>query len=181
MSHTNWGSWTSWQYCNSGDLAIGYKFSWEPYQGSGGGGNDDSGGNGFWLRCGNPKENSSYLKGSEGKWNVEWIDSKCDSGSYINGIRINSEYEGGDDMALTNVRLSCRNFRDGAQRKLPVSNAYNGKGYWSDEVLCPAWYGVYGVRVKREAYQGGGDDSMLNKIELRCRHILDFASAVIVN
>ena len=178
ISHTDWGSWKEWKYCDANIIAIGYKFTWEPPQGSGGDGNDDSGGNGFWIRC----SNNGNLIGHAGKWNVKKEERNCDKGSYVSAIEVNSEpdQKGGDDMALTNVRIWCRNPVNGKEKQLPTPSAPT-PGKWTGKKTCPPYFGVSGVRVKIEPYQGGDDDSMLNKIEVRCSHILSFVDAIFVN
>ena len=182
IAKTDWGNWTDWKNCGVNEVAIGYKFTWEPPQGKGGGGRDDSGGNGFWLRCSN--ESNGYLIGHSGKWNQGMKEDNCEKGSYVNAIEINSEPNqmNDDDMALTNVKIWCRNPINGQETQLPTPPATMvSSGIWTGKNSCPPFFAVSGVRVKIQQYQHGWDDTMLNKIELRCTHILSFIEAIFVN
>ena len=175
--------------CDPGAIGTHFKFEWESPQGHGGGGNDDSGGVGFFIGC-QPIEYNQGGDASAGQlmWIGEnggkFIDENhvdaCETGSYLYAIQINSEHDqgGGDDMALTNVRLWCRNPINGLEKLLREPQAPT-PGEWTEKKSCPMFHGIYAVRLKIEEYQGDGDDTMLNAIILGCRPINEFVNAVI--
>ena len=137
-ANTDFASYNSAQFCENGRLATGYEFLWESYQGKGGGGDDDSAGNGFFIHCSkNPQNSDEHGEwiGETGKFGKEKFSKKCKDGNYLHAIEINSEAEqgSGDDTALTNVRLWCINPIDGKEEQLKESPAWS-PGEWTGKV-----------------------------------------------
>ena len=183
VSRTDWGNWKGANYCYAGQLATGFLFEWQPSIGSG----DDSGGNSFLVQCNYRNKNAPRWIGNYGKWRAGKHSAYCPSGSYLNAIQINTEskqggcgpFSCGDDTALCNVRLWCKNPITGNEVQLSEPKAPNF-GSWTDKMSCKDYYGVVGVNVKIEDWQGkGNDDTMLNKIRLFCGPITEFMDATI--
>ena len=185
---TNWGSWKTAKYCVEGALGAQFEFSWEPSQGSF---EDDSGGNGFFIKCqsavydtnGNVNTQDLNWIGNYGKYKAGKHIASCPKGSYLFAIQVNSESEQGffgDNMALCNVRLWCKNPIDGTETKLSEPPA-RSPGTWTAKESCPPFHGIAGVQLKIRDYQGNDDDTMLNKIRLFCVPITTFVNAVIDN
>ena len=187
-ANTDWGDWKSPQFCDPGAIGTQFAFQWERPQGHGGGGNDDSGGVGFFIGCEVIEYNQD---GDANARQLEWIGARgekfndkkhiaaCETGSYLYAIQINSEHPGGDDMALCNVRLWCKNPITGTEKRHEPQAPTIANG-WTDRKKCPMFHGIAGVQLKIEEYQGRGDDTMLNKIKLFCKPIY-FANVFIDN
>ena len=185
---TSWGSWKTAKHCVAGALGAQFEFFWEPSQGVF---EDDSGGNGFFIRCqsavydtnGNVNTQDLNWIGNHGRYLSRKHFASCPKGSYLFAIQVNSESDQGffgDDMALCNVRLWCKNPIDGIETKLSESGAPS-PGTWTAKESCPSFHGIAGVQLKISSYQGSDDDTMLNKIRVFCAPITTFVNAVIDN
>ena len=43
-------------------------------------------------------------------------------------------------------------------------------GSWTPAEFCPDGYRITGIKAQIESNQGGGDDTALNGVELRCKY-----------
>lgn len=175
------GDWHGPKYCTyKSDLATGFKFGWEPSQGKG----DDTSGNGFWLHCNgiedNPQGRSNVI-GWSGDFSERFHTASCNKGDYLYGIQVRSEpYQGssGDDTTLNNVRLWCRNHQSGETYQLSEPKATTW-GRWTDRVNCPKYYGMFGIKLRIEAWESDNDDTSLGQIVPYCKPITVFADVAI--
>ena len=182
--YASWGDFTTPAFCEGNQLATGFKFEWEPHQGSG----DDTFGNGFYMYCNARNDDTSGAMktiGGSGPWPERYQIFDCKNGYYLYGIQLNSEggqggglRNSGDDTALNNVRMWCRNPINGHEYQLGQANAPTD-GKWSTRVNCPTYYGMMGVQLQIEPKQGGGDndDTSLGKIIPYCAPINQFMNA----
>ena len=184
QSLASFGDWPSTQYCpNKLHLATGFKFGWEPPQGKAAWwikGNDDTGGNGFWLYCNGIDDNPasiSYAIGGTGEWSKQFKTDSCEKGDYLFGIQINSEeyQHKGDDTTLNNVRLWCKNHITGTEYRLAEPNAHMW-GQWTERVNCPKYYGMAGIKLQIEAPEKNNDDTSLGRVVPYCKPIITFAN-----
>lgn len=163
----NWGTWGGWDMCTGNRLVCGIQSKVEASQG---GGDDDTGLNAVRLICcnslpiGRINEQDIYSKqGGFGDWRETQY---CPTGSYVNAINMKFEDDvgGGDDTAANAINLRCN---DPANTIL--MSAYNpGWGNWKGFGSCPSGEVACGMQTKVEDSQGGGDDTSLNGIQLRC-------------
>ncbi|AXP04684.1 MULTISPECIES: hypothetical protein [Pseudomonas] len=59
---------------------------------------------------------------------------------------------------------------EAAQAQVPSDTSEQGQwGIWGAAASCPAGQYVWGFRLKSEPYQGNGDDTALNAIQLICK------------
>ena len=187
-SLTSYGEWIHTTVCDEGELANAYEFTYDPMNGG-----DDNGATGFRIKCQPEDQSSLRWIGHTGYTNPEWTKAimwQCPDNWYLNAIQVNSEedqggssiFQSGDDMALTNVRLWCKNPNDPTSMGEIMNE---GPGHmpsdarWTDKKTCPKYYGIMGLKLKIEKEQGSGDDTALNKIIVYCEPIIDYMSASI--
>lgn len=95
--------------------------------------------------------------GSFGPWKY------CPSGRYVNAMQIKVEGKqgGGDDTAMNAIRLYCN---DGS---VLISSEMPWGGWWTKITSSNR---IYGVRLRSEPGQGGGDDTAANGIRFKDRN-----------
>ncbi len=158
----NWGVWSQTLYCAAGSFAQAFDQRVEPKQGSG----DDTALNTVRLHCYKPS--NSYVERfvtHPGLYGSYGSAPKCSgAGNFITGVRIRLESPqgSGDDTGANDVQFACKNGGSIA--------ANNGLDYgsFSNWDFCPTGTAVCGMQVKVEASQGGGDDTSMNGISMKC-------------
>ena len=157
-----WGEWSQELFCAAGSYAQGFDQRVEASVGS----RDDTGLNTVRLACHDRTgkliekfETHPGLYGSYGSAPV-----CAGAGNFLTGVRIKLEAPqgAGDDTAANGVQFACKN---GGSIAADNDLRY---GQWSEWRFCPARTAVCGMEVKVEASRGGGDDTAMNGISLRC-------------
>jgi len=89
------------------------------------------------------------------------------SGYYACGAELRFEDPGGDDTAGNGLKLRFCDLKNWNSKK--TTTVYSGKwGGWKGMKMCPFGKYIGGARVRFEDRQGGGDDTALNGLEIRC-------------
>ena len=100
---------------------------------------------------------------SWGSWKT-W-DSECKKGFYGSNFKFERWQGDGDDTAANELRMVCRDPVPG--RKLKVKNGASW-GDWLGNKTCPDNEVICGIKTKVEQWQGDGDATALNGVELIC-------------
>lgn len=161
-----WGGWGSWDMCTGDRLVCGIQSRIEGSQGGG----DDTGLNAVRLICCNSlpigRLNEQDIFSKQSGWG-DWREVQyCPTGSYVVGINLKLEggQGGGDDTAANAVNLRCND----PGNTILYSGHNVGWGNWRGFGFCPAGQIACGMQTRVEDGQGGGDDTALNGIQLRC-------------
>lgn len=164
-----WGAWYQAVYCSLGTYAVGYRMRVETSQGGGiSNGNDDTALNAVQLLCMDPMTGATSLISSHdglwGSWNQSASCAGADNYLKSARIRIESSQGGGtnDDTAANDVEFGCS---QGGTIHAPGGQTW---GSWSTWKQCPSGTAVCGLRSRFESSQGGGDDTAMNGLELKC-------------
>ena len=188
-SKTNYGSALRDEFCLKGKLATAYELKYYPLVG---GDIDDTGVSGLKFRCSDEdKSEISYI----GDYGPYYQGSKlhvwgCPNNWYLNAIKVNSEPDQGgstifgfknDDMALTNVKVWCKNPRDGSESMNEGPADMPDDATWTRKETCQAYYGIVGLKLQIEDYLWGDldDNTALNKITVYCESIINYMNATI--
>ena len=165
----SWGAWYQAVYCRPGTYAVGYRMRVEVSQGNGvSNGDDDTALNAVQLICKDPGSEAAWLISShDGMWGSWNASASCTGpNNYLNRARIRIEpSQGGgsnDDTAANNVEFGCSL---GANIQAPGGQ---GWGSWSTWNQCPSNTAICGLSSRFESPQGGGDDTAMNGLELKC-------------
>ncbi|MCX4244783.1 M57 family metalloprotease [Paraliomyxa miuraensis] len=165
----NWGTWHPTVYCKPGTYAVGYRMRVESYQGGGlWFGNDDTALNSVQLLCKDPATGkTSLISSHDGLWGSWYATSSCPgSNNYLKSarMRIESSQGGGneDDTAANDVQFGC------SQGETIHAPGGQGWGSWNSWKQCPSGTAVCGLRSRVESYQGDGDDTAMNGLDLKC-------------
>ena len=136
------------------------------------GGGDDTALNHIILYCTYPGQSSPYdnltvIQSDRGPWGTWSGPVFCNGGDNpVVGFDVKEEgpQGGGDDTALNDIDLYCKNDNGG----YISANVNTGWGSWKPKQMCPPGMAVMGLRTQVEGYQGWGDDTALNGLELYC-------------
>jgi len=159
----NWGVWGDFAQCNDGEHVVGMRLRTEAPQGKG----DDTALNAIELLCAAPGSHQyTPIKSLEGSWGNWGRTFYCPDDTTVKGFQLRSEaYQGnGDDTAANNLRIFCN---------LPASpEMIEGDGMtwgsWTERQNCLNGQAVVGFRTQVEPYQGNGDDTALNNVDMVC-------------
>merc|ERR1712154_457038 len=126
----------------------------------------------FILSVGHSYELKANNDGPWGAWKTH---ESCPDGQFARGISLYVQPELGaetwfaknDDSAANLVGLLCSH--DSCDMSPSREYSYPGttSGWWRD-VICPCSGFIIAFRQKVEPPQGGGDDTALNSIQIRC-------------
>lgn len=127
----------------------------ESYQGGG----DDTALNGICLYCSDGK---TICSGSNG-WGSWTRSGTCNEGFLGANFKVEDQQGGGDDTSANELLLECGT---------GLSNTHAGGGGWG------RWLGykrcannnqrICGIQTRIERFQGDGDDTALNGVDLKC-------------
>ncbi|PIC17986.1 hypothetical protein B9Z55_024035 [Caenorhabditis nigoni] len=167
---TEYGDWQGWKNCPDGTYAYAVKHKVEGDQRGG----DDTGLNAVALFC-NPLHWTTYntdreILSGEGGWGG-WKGVKyCPEGLVMIGFALRSEADqrGKDDVAADNFCGYCGTPHGPRDRSNWISGDTPGWGDWTQDQFCPQGFAVCGINTQIEGDQGGGDDTALNNVDLRC-------------
>uniref|UniRef100_A0A1I7TPN3 C-type lectin domain-containing protein n=1 Tax=Caenorhabditis tropicalis TaxID=1561998 RepID=A0A1I7TPN3_9PELO len=168
--YTQYGDWRGWKQCPDGMFAFGAQIKVEGDQR----GRDDTGLNAVALYCNRLNwvsyNNEHWIMSGEGDWG-EWKGIKyCPEGQVIIGFALRSEPDqhGRDDVAADNFAAYCGTLDGPRDRSSWFQGDTPGWGEWTDDQFCPKGFAVCGINSQIEGDRGGGDDTALNNVDLRC-------------
>lgn len=167
IAEGRWGGWGSTPMCSNGRMVCGLMTRIEGGQGGG----DDTAMNAIRLTCCNNNPvfgvmNMQVLStNNENGWGDWGFTEYCPAGSYVRGyqFRMEGSQGGGDDTAGNAIRLICSD--PGATS---LYSSQSGWGGWGGVSYCPSNQYACGFQTRNEGGQGGGDDTALNGIRIRC-------------
>jgi len=161
-----------WHRCSFGRYAQAVQLKTEPYQGLF---EDDTAANAIRLYCGDPSNiTTSYITSTEADWGAWGKVFSCRSDGrplppdgYVTGFQLRVEGPtAGDDSATNNIRVFCSYPNGVAEQTLEADGLTYGS--WTDARRCNSNQAVCAIRTQVEPYQGDGDDTALNNVQLEC-------------
>lgn len=172
-----YGDWTYWDSCTQDRMVCGIQTKVEDNQG--GGANDDTSLNTVRLICCNSlpigTQNPQTITSGEGPHGTWGYEQFCPLGTYANGYRMKQEpsqgkgvKHGDDDTTANGVEIICSD-----PAKTALKSKEGGWGTWGTAGYCPADQYICGMRTRVEPGQGGGDDTALNGLEVKCCRFKD--------
>jgi len=168
-----WGNWGEMVVCPANYNVCGIATRLERPQGGG----DDTAMNGLAMRCCHSQYGSWTYDvmvgtGIWGDWSGYVMCPRYLSGARVIGVsgRLEPQQGGGDDTAFNGIQVICEtkidaNRTDG--ETVMIQNGYWGD--WLEMKRCPVdMPNVCGFRYRFEPSQGGGDDTGMNGLTMRC-------------
>jgi hypothetical protein len=153
--HTNMGAWGTWQNCEKPHQAIAFQILVDHSK------TDGSGINGVALLCCNGQSITSQI-GPLGSWSRA---VSCGENSYLKSFQVRStDYQfDGDDLAITDLRMSC----SGHNHSLITGHGVN-QGKWRNVASCPPQTAICAIRTQVEMDVTHYDKSGTNNINFQC-------------
>jgi len=165
---TNWGVWGDYAQCSPGEKVVGMRLKTEAYQSR----RDDTALNAIQLLCAKSGSHEyTTIKSLEGGWGDWGRTFYCANDGQVKGFQLRSEaYQGnGDDTAANNLRVFCTSSPE------MIEGDGQDWGSWSERQDCLNGQAVTGFRTQVEPYQGSGDDTALNNVDMVCHDIIETA------